>query len=46
MPSREWPLRLQDILQAIARVQRLTAEMTFEDFVAVDEIIRQGVALL
>lgn len=43
MPSREWPLRVQDILQAIDRVQRVTADMTFESFLAADEIILQGI---
>jgi uncharacterized protein with HEPN domain len=43
VPSREWPLRIQDILDAIARIQRFTAGMSFEDFRRIEEIILQGI---
>lgn len=43
MPSREWPLRIQDILDAIARIRQSTAEMTFEDFTNIDELLLQGI---
>ncbi len=33
MSSRVWQQRVQDILDAIASIQRLTAEMTFTEFV-------------
>ena len=39
----EWPLRIQDILQAIARIQRSTNGITFEDFTRTEEIILQGI---
>lgn len=32
MPSRNWQLRLRDILAAIGSIQRQTAEMSFEEF--------------
>ncbi|MBD2043609.1 DUF86 domain-containing protein [Microcoleus sp. FACHB-672] len=38
MPTREWPLRILDIIDAIARIQRLTEQKTFEEFEA-DEAI-------
>lgn len=31
MPSRNWYLRIQDILQAIIEIQQFTAGMSFED---------------
>ena len=43
MPSREWPLRVQDILDAITRIQRSTVGMSFEDFRGIEEIILQGI---
>ena len=43
MPSREWQLRIQDILQAIERIQQNTAGMTFEDFARLEEIVTQGI---
>jgi uncharacterized protein with HEPN domain len=43
VPSREWPLRVQDILDAITRIQVSTNEMSFEDFRGIEEIIRQGI---
>ena len=42
MPSREWPLRIQDILDAIARVHRTTAGMNFTNFERTEEVILQG----
>ncbi|MDJ0662719.1 MAG: DUF86 domain-containing protein [Crocosphaera sp.] len=32
MPSREWPLRIQDIMESIDDILQRTANMTFEDF--------------
>ncbi|MBD2778896.1 HepT-like ribonuclease domain-containing protein [Iningainema tapete] len=32
MPSREWPLRIQDILKSATVIIERTASMTFEDF--------------
>ena len=43
MLSREWPLRIQDILDAIARITESTAEMTFEDFANIEELLLQGI---
>ena len=43
MPSREWWLRVQDILGAIDRIQRSTAGMSFEDFSRIAEIMLQGI---
>ena len=43
MPSREWPLRIQDILDAITRIQGSTVGMSFEDFREIEEIILQGI---
>ena len=44
MPSREWSLRAEDILEAIAKIERYTAGMTFESFKAdtktADAVIR------
>lgn len=44
MPSREWSLRVEDILEAIAKIKRYTAGMTFESFKAdaktADAVIR------
>jgi uncharacterized protein with HEPN domain len=38
--SRDWQRRVQDILEAIASIQRLTAEMTFDQFVADEAIVK------
>jgi uncharacterized protein with HEPN domain len=43
VPSREWPLRVQDILDAIARLQGATVGMSFEDFRGIEEFILQGI---
>ena len=32
MPSRDWRLRIQDILQSIAEIQQRTSGLTFEEF--------------
>jgi uncharacterized protein with HEPN domain len=32
MPSRDWQLRLQDILESIREIERRTKGMTFEEF--------------
>ncbi|MFP5272077.1 HepT-like ribonuclease domain-containing protein [Coleofasciculus sp.] len=32
MPSRDWRLRLQDILQSITGIEQRTAHITFEEF--------------
>ena len=42
MSSRAWHLRVHDILDAIASIQRLTAGMTFDEFAA-DEAISKAV---
>ena len=39
MPSREWLMRIQDILEAIARIQKTTEGMNFSDFERTEEII-------
>ncbi len=43
MPSREWPLRVQDILDAIKHIQCSIDGMSFEDFRRVEKIILQGI---
>ncbi|MFM6206258.1 MAG: DUF86 domain-containing protein [Planktothrix sp.] len=43
MPSREWSMRIQDILEAIARIQKTTEGMSFSDFQKTEEIILQGI---
>ncbi len=45
MSSRDWQLRVQDILNAISSIQESTANMTFEEFVA-EEIIVKAVLYL
>jgi len=32
MPSRDWRLRLQDILESISEIEQRTKAMTFEEF--------------
>ncbi|CCI00828.1 HepT-like ribonuclease domain-containing protein [Microcystis aeruginosa] len=32
MPSRDWRLRLQDILESIREIEQRTKGMTFEEF--------------
>lgn len=44
MPLKDWTLRVNDIFEAADRIQRFTAEMTFESFLAdertIDAVIR------
>ena len=40
MSSRNWQLRVQDILTAISSIQKSTANMTFEEFVAEEIIVK------
>ncbi len=44
MPAREWRLRVEDILEAIVRIERYVEGLTFEQFQAdqktVDAVIR------
>ncbi len=40
MSFRKWLLRVQDILTAIAGIQKSTANMTFEDFAAEETIVK------
>ncbi|MBR8827291.1 MAG: DUF86 domain-containing protein [Gomphosphaeria aponina SAG 52.96 = DSM 107014] len=40
MPSRDWPLRINDILQSIAAIQQRIAGMTFEEFQKDETIIK------
>ena len=40
MPSRSWQNRIQDILAAIAEIDRFTAGMTFEQFQADPKTVR------
>ncbi|MGH2412233.1 MAG: DUF86 domain-containing protein [Microcystaceae cyanobacterium] len=40
MPYREWQLRIQDILQAIATIQQRLTGITFEEFQADETIIK------
>jgi len=44
MPRRDWKLRIKDILESIAKIQRYTEGMTFESFVAdemrIDAVVR------
>ncbi len=42
MPSRDWQLRVRDILNAIASIQRRTAGMSFEEF-AENETVAKAV---
>ena len=43
MPFRDWPLRIQDIIVACDRLQKVTSGMNFEDFSNIDEILLQGI---
>lgn len=40
MSSRKWQQRIRDILNAISSIQKLTANMTFEDFIARKTIVK------
>jgi len=39
MPSRRWRVRVEDILQAISKIEQYTAGMTFETFRADDKTV-------
>ena len=39
MPPREWRLRVQDILEAIASIRQFTAGLTFETFTADEKTV-------
>lgn len=39
MPPREWRLRVEDVLDAIAKIERYVDGLTFEQFQADDKII-------
>lgn len=45
MPFRDWKLRLQDILEAVAAGENYVAGMTYEDFIqdqrTVDAVLRR-----
>jgi uncharacterized protein with HEPN domain len=45
VPFRDWKLRIQDILEAIAAVENYAAGMAFEDFIqdqrTVDAVVRR-----
>jgi uncharacterized protein with HEPN domain len=41
--AREWRLRAEDILEAIARIQRYTAGLSFADFETDDLLVDAGV---
>jgi uncharacterized protein with HEPN domain len=45
MPFRDWRLRIQDILEAVAAVENYAAGMAFEDFIqdqrTVDAVVRR-----
>lgn len=34
MPPRNWRVRIQDILMSIAKIERYTASLSYEDFIA------------
>jgi uncharacterized protein with HEPN domain len=40
MPSRNWQLRIRDILRSIDVILQRTSNMTFEDFVANETVIK------
>ncbi len=42
MPSRDWQLRVSDILNAIANIQQLTADISFEKF-AENQLVAKAV---
>lgn len=46
MSSREWQVRVQDIVDAIASIQRLTAGITFAEFVDEEAIAQRNITLL
>ena len=40
MPSRDWRLRIQDILESITEIERCTRGMTFEEFAKNQTIVK------
>ena len=44
MPARDWRMRIQDILDSIAKIRQYTAGMTFETFrasdITIDAVVR------
>jgi len=42
VPSRSWQLRIQDILDAIARIQQATAGMSYEQFEDLEDLALHG----
>lgn len=40
MSSRKWLLRVRDILRAISSVQKLTANLEFEEFIVSETIVK------
>jgi uncharacterized protein with HEPN domain len=44
MPGRDWKLRIEDVLESIAKIQRYTAGITFETFASdemrIDAVVR------
>ena len=39
MPSRDWRLRIQDILECIEKIERYTAGMAYKEFAADDKTL-------
>ena len=39
MPPREWRLRIEDILEAIHKIQRYVSGLSFDDFCADDKVV-------
>lgn len=40
VPSRNWQLRIQDILNAVNSIQRRIAEMSFEEFEQNETVVK------
>ncbi len=40
MPSRDWQLRIQDILESITEIEQLTRGITFEEFAKNQTIVK------
>jgi len=43
VPSRPWRLRIQDILDAIARIQQATAGISYEQFEQMEDLVLHGI---
>ena len=39
MPPREWRLRIEDILEAIRKIQRYVSGLSFDEFCADDKVV-------